>query len=46
MIIKTILSSKRNSWIITILDLKQCYRAIVIKTVQYWYRGRQVDKIE
>ena len=27
----------------TICDLKMYYREIVIKTVWYWYRNRQVD---
>jgi len=42
-IVKTILNNKRTSVGITITDLKQYYRAIVIKTVWYWYRDRQVD---
>jgi hypothetical protein len=40
-IAKSFLNSKR-CWGITILDLKLYYRAIVIKTVRYWYRDRQV----
>ena len=41
---KTIPNNKRTSRCITILDLKLCYRAIVIKTVWYLYRSRQVDQ--
>jgi len=43
-IMKTTLNNKRNSGRITIPDLKLYYRAILIKTVRYWYRNRQVDQ--
>ena len=43
-IVKTILNSKRTSGGISIPDLKQYYRAIVLKTAWYWYSDRQVDQ--
>jgi len=43
-IAKTILNDKRTSGRITIPDLKQYYRAIVIRTVWNWYRDRQIDQ--
>ena len=41
---KTILNSKRISGGISILDLKQCYRAIVLKTAWSWYSDGQADQ--
>ena len=43
-IVKTILNNKRTSGGINILDLKQYYRGIVLKTAWYWYSDRQVDQ--
>ena len=43
-IAKTILNSKRTSGGISIPDLKQYYRTIVLKTAWYWYTDRQVDQ--
>ena len=40
MIAKTTLSYKGASGGITIPDLKLYYRAIVMKTSWYWYRGK------
>ena len=40
-IAKTILNSKRTSGEISIPDLKQYYRAIVLKTAWYWYSDRK-----
>ena len=37
---KTILNNVKTSGEITFPDLKLYYRAIVTKTVQYWYRDR------
>jgi len=42
-IVKNNINNKRTSGVIITLDLKQCYRAIVIKA-WYWYRDRQVDQ--
>jgi len=42
--VKTILNNKRTSGGITTYDLKQYYRAIMIKTAWYWYRDRQRDQ--
>jgi hypothetical protein len=43
-IAKTLLNDKRTSGGITMPDLKLYYRAIVIKTVWYWYSDREVDR--
>jgi hypothetical protein len=43
-IAKTIINNRRNFTGISIPDLKVYYRAIVITTAWYLYRGRQVDQ--
>jgi hypothetical protein len=43
-IAKTILYYKRTSGGITIPNIKQYYRAILVKTAWYWYSDRQVNQ--
>jgi hypothetical protein len=43
-IAKTIPNNERNSGGINMPDLNLYYRAIVIKTVWYWFSHRQVDQ--
>jgi hypothetical protein len=42
-IANTILYSERISGGITFPDIELYYRAIIIKTVWYWHKNRQVD---
>jgi hypothetical protein len=44
-IVKTILDNKRTPGGITVPDLKLYYRAMMIKSTQYWYRDRQMDQL-
>ena len=41
-IAKTMFNTKRTSRGISIANLKQYYRALVLKTAWYWYSDRQV----
>jgi len=43
-IAKTILNNKRTAGQISISELKQYHRAIVIKNCMYWYTDRQIDQ--
>jgi hypothetical protein len=43
-IAKTLLKDKRTSGGITMSNLKQYYRAILIKPAWYWYSDRQVNQ--
>jgi hypothetical protein len=42
--VKSIANNKRTAGEIIITDLKLYYRAIVIVTLWFWYRDRQVDQ--